>query len=190
MINQPIFLFDPPQVTVDKHFSNYNSLIHRFALDQSGAVLIISLIILLLLTIIVGTAIQTTSLEEKMAGNLRDRNIAFQAAESALRAGEAFLTQATLPSFTSTGTGGLYNEIAITPQQNDDWSTFNTITYSTASLSHTVSPPLYVIQRLSNIGSSSLDAGSYNENELYRVIAKGLGSTSNTVVVLQATYKR
>ena len=56
---------------------------------QSGAVLAISLIILLLLTIIGLTATQVTGLEEKMAGNLRDRNLAFQAAETALRAGEA-----------------------------------------------------------------------------------------------------
>ncbi|MCX7100437.1 MAG: PilX N-terminal domain-containing pilus assembly protein, partial [Methylobacter sp.] len=55
------------------------------AINQSGAVLIISLIMLLLLTLIGTTAMQTSTLEEKMAGNLRDRDIAFQAAESALR---------------------------------------------------------------------------------------------------------
>jgi len=45
----------------------------------------ISLIMLLLLTLIGVTGSQVTGLEEKMAGNMKDRNIAFQAAESALR---------------------------------------------------------------------------------------------------------
>lgn len=47
----------------------------------------ISLIMLLLLTLIGVTGSQVTGLEEKMAGNMKDRNIAFQAAESALRDG-------------------------------------------------------------------------------------------------------
>lgn len=55
---------------------------------QSGMVLVISLIILMLLTLIGITGLQTTGLEEKMAGNMRDRNVAFQAAESALRDAE------------------------------------------------------------------------------------------------------
>jgi type IV pilus assembly protein PilX len=56
--------------------------------QQSGVVLVISLVMLLLLTLIGVTSVQTTSLEEKMAGNMRDQNIAFQAAEAALRDAE------------------------------------------------------------------------------------------------------
>lgn len=55
---------------------------------QTGAVLPISLVMLLLLTLIGVTGSQVTGLEEKMAGNMRDKNIAFQAAESALRDAE------------------------------------------------------------------------------------------------------
>ncbi len=58
---------------------------------QRGAVLMISLIFLVLLTIIGVTAMQTTLLQERMAGNMRDLNLAFQATEAALRAGEAWL---------------------------------------------------------------------------------------------------
>lgn len=158
--------------------------------QQRGAVLAISLIMLLLLTIIGVAGTQVTGLEEKMAGNMRERNIAFQASETALRAGETVLTQAALPAFTSAGTNGLYNETATPPKQNDNWSSFNTANYSTASLSHTASAPLYVIQRLKVIGSGSLDAGNYTENEMYRITARGVGGTSNSVVVLQSVYKR
>jgi type IV pilus assembly protein PilX len=55
---------------------------------QSGAVLVVSLIMLLLLTLIGVAGSQVTGLEEKMASNRRDQNLSFQAAEAALRAAE------------------------------------------------------------------------------------------------------
>lgn len=53
--------------------------------QQRGAVLVISLILLLLLTILAITASSTASLQERMAGNAQEANIAFQAAESGLK---------------------------------------------------------------------------------------------------------
>jgi len=55
---------------------------------QRGITLIMSLLFLLLLTILGVTAINMSTLQEKMSGNLRDQDVAFQAAESALRYGE------------------------------------------------------------------------------------------------------
>lgn len=55
---------------------------------QNGAVLLVALIMLLLLTIIGLTSIRGTSLQENMASNLRESNISFQAAEAGLREGE------------------------------------------------------------------------------------------------------
>jgi type IV pilus assembly protein PilX len=51
---------------------------------QSGAVLIVSLIMLLVLTIIGVTAMRSTTLEEKMAANIMNYNVTFHAAESAI----------------------------------------------------------------------------------------------------------
>lgn len=59
--------------------------------SQSGSVLIISLLFLLVLTLIGVSAMQSTSLEEKMAGNARGGTLAFQAAEAALRNGETWV---------------------------------------------------------------------------------------------------
>ena len=61
-----------------------NRSIHPIS-EQRGATLAIVLIFLVLVTLIGVTAMTTTTLEEKMAGNLKDQNLAFQAAESALR---------------------------------------------------------------------------------------------------------
>jgi len=55
---------------------------------QEGAILVIALLFLVLLTIIGVSSISGVTLEEKMASNLREQNIAFQAAESALRDAE------------------------------------------------------------------------------------------------------
>jgi len=51
---------------------------------QSGAVLIIALIMLAVLTLLGVTAMHTTSLEEKMASNSQEGNRAFQLAETGL----------------------------------------------------------------------------------------------------------
>lgn len=55
---------------------------------QSGAVLIVSLVILIIMTIIGLAAIRTSGMQEKMTSNIIDRQLAFQAAEFALRNGE------------------------------------------------------------------------------------------------------
>ena len=85
--------------------------------NQSGVVLIISLILLLAITLIGVTGSNVTSLEERMSANSKDTNLAFQAAEAALRDAEAWLvsyppamttmrTNAT--NSTAQGAGGLY----------------------------------------------------------------------------------
>lgn len=63
--------------------------------NQSGAALMVGLVLLLILTILGITILQVTLMQERMARNLRDQNIAFQAAEAALRAGEAEINNAT-----------------------------------------------------------------------------------------------
>lgn len=52
---------------------------------QTGAVLIVSLLFLVILTILGVTAMSGTTLEHRMAGNTRDHAVALQAAEAALR---------------------------------------------------------------------------------------------------------
>ncbi len=67
----------------------------HIATRQQGAVLIVSLIILLIMTLIGLSSMQNTTLEEKMAGNYRDKNLSFQAAEMTLREGEGWIADQT-----------------------------------------------------------------------------------------------
>jgi type IV pilus assembly protein PilX len=61
--------------------------------QQAGAVLIVALSLLVILTILGISVMESSVIEEKMAGNNLDYNLAFQSAESALRAGENWISQ-------------------------------------------------------------------------------------------------
>jgi type II secretory pathway pseudopilin PulG len=51
---------------------------------QQGVALVVAIVILLILTILGITAMSTSSLQEKMSGNIQEQTRAFQAAESGL----------------------------------------------------------------------------------------------------------
>jgi len=59
----------------------HSKLGHR----QGGAILIVTLLFLVILTMLGVTAMTGTTMEERMAGNTRDAQLALQAAEAALR---------------------------------------------------------------------------------------------------------
>ena len=62
---------------------------------QDGMVLVTSLVILLILTMLALSAVQGTSIQELIARNQRDSNLAFNAAETALVEAEAVLNAMT-----------------------------------------------------------------------------------------------
>jgi type IV pilus assembly protein PilX len=55
---------------------------------QQGAALIIAMILLMIMTLLAVTGLRSTNQQERMSANAYDRDLAFQAAEAALRAGE------------------------------------------------------------------------------------------------------
>ncbi len=57
--------------------------------NQSGFALFIGLVILIVVTLIGVTSMRNTTLQERMAGHERESQLAFQAAENALRQAEA-----------------------------------------------------------------------------------------------------
>lgn len=152
--------------------------------NQSGVVLPISMIMLLLLTLIAITGSQVTGLEEKMAGNSRDYNLAFQAAETALRAGEA-------------ATAG--SPVFYTGAQPIDWTNAAVTTYSGGTLTGINQSPVYIIEELPSTAGASIGAGGSLEAgappdstsiSWYRITARSTGGTANALVTLQSIYKR
>jgi len=66
-------------------------LTHSPGRKERGTALIFALVMLLLLTILGITAVTTSSLQEKMAGNMRDQYVAQQAGDSILFDGQALI---------------------------------------------------------------------------------------------------
>lgn len=64
---------------------------HPWPDRQSGAALLVALIMLLVSTMIGLASIRGTTMNEKMSSNMYDRSLSYQAAEAALLAGEAAL---------------------------------------------------------------------------------------------------
>ncbi|NOU14619.1 MAG: hypothetical protein HOO92_11780 [Methylococcaceae bacterium] len=162
---------------------------------QSGVVLIVSLIMLLLLTLIATTAMQSTSLEEKMAGNMRDKNLAFQAAESALNAAEGMLLPvlpAVLPTFTAAGTGGFYASGSTIPTPtailtDAFWAANPVAQYDASGLGNNIGKPSYIIEDLNAADCPGSAVGSLGCH-YYRITVRATGVSENTVVILQSVF--
>jgi type IV pilus assembly protein PilX len=177
------------------------NLNHYQIRSQQGAVLIVALVLLLVLTILGTAGIQDTAMEERMAGNFRDHSAAMQAAETALRTGELDLGSSTTFSgltFTAGGTSGLYDVELMThsvdPESASNWTTVNaTVLDKTNTLIN--ADPDYYIEKLPEIilPGSDLTVGFQDAPppvQFYRVTGKGYGISPNSEVILQSTYFR
>ena len=160
--------------------------------QQSGVVLVISLVMLLLLTLIGVTSVQTTSLEEKMAGNMRDQNIAFQAAEAALRDAEADINSTRISgvtTFDALCTNGLcYNGGADIPSiWTDATKVANAVSYGAytgvAAIAGLAAQPKYLI-----VGTRIWPAGATSWKYLYSITALAQGARGTTKIILHEVY--
>lgn len=150
------------------------------------------MIMLLLLSLIGVSASQNSGMEERMAGNSRDKNLAFQAAESALIAAEQFLSSAdlagTLPTFTAAGTGGFYLNNPTGDILSDSfWQTGLTVSYTgTLVGTDSTSLPRYIIQDLGCVAPCTTPASDPHN---YRITAYATGGTTAAVAVLQSIFR-
>ncbi len=144
------------------------------------------------------TGMQTTVLEEKMAGNFRDKGTAFQIAESALKTSELILKEETTECLTKTLlTGGVVVGCTIGPAglhtsapawEDLDWSAATAADIAT----DTIFSGNYIIVELATIKESngSLEAGIANEYTYYRITSQAEGGTNTSIAMLQTIYKR
>ncbi len=157
---------------------------------QRGAVLVISLLILLIMTLIGITGMQTSVLEERMAGNYRDIALAFQASETALRDAESRIRDSIdgLTGFSDACTDGLCDATSglseVWEDHTDQGVTLGTDTDTAADALELVDdPPIYWIE-----GYKVRPPGSPVWKSQYRITAVGYGTHDTTQVVLQSVY--
>ena len=164
---------------------------------QRGAVLIVALVLLLVLTILGTASMRDTAMEERMAGNFRDFSAALEAAETALRVGEADVASTTVfGAMTFDGSGGSYavTSTSIDPLTAGSWRTVNA---SVMDKSQTLidADPEYYVEQLPEIElpASDLTLGYQDRAprvRYYRVTGKGFGISPSSEVILQSTYFR
>lgn len=180
--------------------------------NQRGATLIVSLIILLLITILGVSTIRTATLEERMASNARNKDIALQAAETAINAAEAVIAaQTNINGYTSACASGLCSAPTSSTHRWEDATLCSNqgiwACYSSAELSNTMftetdtafsKAPRYFIELLSSYEPAGNNKNLYNygseiqntEVTVFRITAIGYGGTEDTRVVLQSTYAK
>ncbi|MDZ7684298.1 MAG: PilX N-terminal domain-containing pilus assembly protein [Gammaproteobacteria bacterium] len=179
---------------------------------QRGVALFISLVMLLILTLLGVSAVQTTALQERMSRNSFDNNLAFQATESAVRDAEDFIEDNfnSLVMFDTAGAedNGFYydNEWNETPNwENIDWDTDQECDPSSVPTgvraAETEVPgvcvqPKYIIEHVKTVVSDqdrlNLDnigqGTGTGRTQVFRITALGTGGTKTAHVLLQTTY--
>jgi type IV pilus assembly protein PilX len=142
-----------------------------------------------------------------MAGNLRDRGIAFQASEAALSQGEDKVNY--IRGVAPVCDGALHNSFicfanldrtpASSVQYFDDaafTANGNVTTMSLITSANVYAEPIFVLEELANFtpddGGALDESAAKNITELtsYRVTSKGVGQTADSQVIIQSTYNR
>jgi len=171
-------------------------------------VLIVSLILLLVMTILALSGSQAVRLQERMAGNARDTDLAFQGAEAGLRDAETYIDGLTSwpAACTNTSTTGClmfeYGTLQPTVSPAFDlksqsvsawWNVYGR-DYQTATpneLAGVQRDPKFVIEKMGKdcdndeAGMTEADCRYY-----FRSIAQSVGGTTTSDVRLESTYAR
>lgn len=193
---------------------------NRGIVKARGAVLIVSLVILLVLTLLGISTMDRTLMQERMAGNLQESLSAFQAAEAGLRDGERDVRGniASKDVFTANCTDGLcqpadtstspYLDVwgdstRVSPVSGVSWdpnnaaSDVNTRQYgaytNVDALQNVSRLPAYIIERLQVAdpgGSIVAGFSSQPPSEWYRITARGFGRNGQSQSTLQSVYRK
>ena len=172
------------------------SIRHR----ERGVVLVVSLIMLLVLTLLGVTAMQSTIMQERMAGNAREVSMAFQAAEAALRDGEnALIALTDRPAMCSTAPCSSVWErglLAEPAAQAEAWWATNGQEYGADGTREITAQgvyedPRFVIEELDFVPDSlTLGHGVPVGRNYYRTAAHGISASQTSRSVVESTFVR
>jgi type IV pilus assembly protein PilX len=175
---------------------------------QQGAILIVSMLLLLVLTVLAISTMRASTFQERMAGNVRDVGLSFQSTESAVREAEAAINDPARerPTLcTALTTCDLETEVfepGVLPDvrnQDDSFWNDNGVEYGETpfatpgagvrDLGRVVADPQYTVEQL------GFDRDSFDPNEpdgryVYRIYGRGPGGTNIAQSVVESTFTR
>lgn len=175
-----------------------------------GSVLLVSLVLLLVMTVAGLTGVKMATLDEKVSGNYQDQQIAFYAAEAALKEAEQFIAnnQFTLTSFTASCADGF----CFSGTNSDDvgschpgtaqpwqtaalWSSGDQHRTTSVSISGTSAQAKYIIEFRCYIakepsGPLPDPANRRDWAEFFRITALASGGSGDARVMLQSSFAK
>lgn len=165
---------------------------------QDGAILVTSLLLLLILTVLGIAMMKMTNMQERMAGNTRDLNLALQGAEAGLRDAETRIRAlTTLPNFVGAAPC-LYCQRGVLPVDIDNPTSFNWTGNGTEfgvagaqEITQLDEDPRFTIEENVYVPDG------FNEGQepptgrdFFTVTARSTGATGLANTVLQTTFAR
>lgn len=162
---------------------------------QAGISLIVVLMLLLVMTLLGLAVVRGTLMQERMSGNLLDRSVNFQAAESALREGEALaLAQTVVPTGNGCSNGVCGQPVAT---QTERWRDPNFSGWRNASattLGASASAPQFYIEYMGT-SEAWFECNSDEKytgqpicvRPMYRIVARS-EDAGRASVILQSSY--
>jgi len=164
---------------------------------QRGAALLVTMVILILVTLLGITAMKTAVLQEKMSGGHADKNLAFQAAEQALRDAELHITVGL--SSASSFAAGCAAGLCLAPEDGSqaadavDWDSDDVLAYGdgtgATALGNVAKQPRYIIEMMPRMPAPPGESLSVkSKGTAYRITALGFGRMPGTRVLLQTTF--
>jgi len=160
---------------------------------QRGMVLVTALLMLVVVTLLAVSMFRSFGLDEKIAGNVREKQRALAAAETAEQYAEAWLAagSATTPVACSTMVSSSVGQICTVPPADPTllpWtagvnyvyaaSTATTMNTTTSGPNYFSQVPAYYIALLGTNATSTV----------YQIDAVGYSASSDTAAVVEATY--
>ena len=173
--------------------------------SEAGLVLVTSLLLLLVVTILALSMFRSFGIEEKIAGNSREKHRALQAAESAEQFAEWWLTSADNINLVGVCAGTLNanaaqgmvcsNTLPASVALNDVTTVPWLVGGAEAGVIYT--PPALTVNTAGGAGAyyaaprfyiSLLGPSATGSGSIYQIDAWGYGGTPNAVAVVESTY--
>ncbi len=167
---------------------------------EAGSVLIVALALLVVMTITAVTAMRISTTDQRIVANQRDRSLALQAAEAAIKDGEAYLGDNLPDESNFDGTGGLYAHDTTVAPPPASITSANSRKYgdslSGSNLNGIKTQPRYVIEERPKAGGcsgSSMKAGATaaedSDPRTFEITAVGTGGSDDSQVILRTGYR-
>jgi type IV pilus assembly protein PilX len=173
---------------------------------ERGIVLVTSLLLLVLITLLAVSMFRGFGVEERIAGNLREKQRALNAAESAMQYAEWWLTSADNVNLVGNCTAPLLNanlrqgmvcqntlptQVAsvttvpwIDPTTHGEFG----VSYASSGMNVNANPGANTLAAAPRFYISLLGPSATGNGAIYQIDAWGYGASSNAVAVIEGTY--